>query len=83
MHYECAFANSAIMPDGKIFVTGGQSYAVPCTDTNSVMNPELWDSATHTVNMDQRRIALTASATNGTTYKLDAPSDPGVVLLGY
>jgi galactose oxidase len=183
MHYSRAFANSVILPNGKIFVTGGQTYAVPFTDTNAVMNPELWDpetqtftvlpahtvprnyhsiallmhdgrvftggaglcgncatnhedaqiyspaylfnsngtlatrpnitslsastvavgksfyvsvdtpvtafslirygSATHTVNTDQRRIALSACSRNGTTYKLTVPSDPGVALPGF
>ena len=39
-------------------------------------------STTHTVNTDQRRIALTPSATTGTTYSLTVPKDPGVALPG-
>lgn len=40
-------------------------------------------STTHTVNTDQRRIALTPQATNGNTYTLVVPSDPGVAMPGY
>lgn len=43
-----AFANAVILPDGKIFVTGGQTYAVPFTDVTAVKTPELWDPATMT-----------------------------------
>ena len=38
-------------------------------------------STTHTVNTDQRRIALTATA-SGNTYSFTLPSDPGVALPG-
>jgi galactose oxidase len=66
MTYKRAFANSVILPNGKIFVTGGQTYAVPFTDTNAVMNPELWDPDTqtftilppHTVPRNYHSIAL-------------------------
>ena len=43
-----AFANAIVLPDGKVLVAGGQSYAVPFTDTNAAMNPELYDPATNT-----------------------------------
>lgn len=39
-------------------------------------------STTHTVNTDQRRIALTPSGTNGNSYTLTLPSDPGVAIPG-
>ena len=40
-------------------------------------------STTHTVNTDQRRIALTTSGTSGTTYTLEIPTDdPGVAVPG-
>ena len=39
-------------------------------------------STTHTVNTDQRRIVLTPSATDGTTYTLNIPDDPGVAVPG-
>lgn len=184
MTYKRAYANAVVLPDGKVMVTGGQSYAVPFTDTTAALNPELWDpvtqnftilpphtkprtyhsialllvngrvftgggglcgsscatnhadaqiyspgylfnadgstatrpvississtsvviggtlsvvtntavstfaiirfgSATHTVNTDQRRIALTPTSISGTTYTFTVPSDPGIVLPGY
>jgi galactose oxidase len=39
-------------------------------------------STTHTVDTDQRRVPLTATA-NGNTYAMTVPSDPGVALPGY
>ncbi|TVY84405.1 Galactose oxidase [Lachnellula suecica] len=48
MHYQRAFANAVILPNGKIFITGGQSYAVPFTDTTAILTPELWDPTTQT-----------------------------------
>ncbi|KAN0083644.1 copper radical oxidase [Elaphomyces granulatus] len=41
-----AFANAVVLPDGKVFITGGQSYPVPFSDDNSSMVPELWDPDT-------------------------------------
>jgi galactose oxidase len=39
-------------------------------------------TATHTVNTDQRRIALTSSG-SGTSFTVTIPNDPGVALPGY
>lgn len=39
-------------------------------------------STTHTVNTDQRRIPLTATA-NGNTYTMTTPTDKGVIIAGY
>ncbi|MCW2708305.1 MAG: hypothetical protein JWM22_2147, partial [Frankiales bacterium] len=41
-----AFANSVVLPDGKVLVVGGQAYAMPFSDATSAMSPELWDPAT-------------------------------------
>lgn len=43
MAYSRAFHNAVVLADGTIFVTGGQSYAVPFSDNNAVYQPELWD----------------------------------------
>jgi len=40
-------------------------------------------SITHTVNNDQRRVPLTIGSSNGYSYTMTVPSDPGVVLPGY
>lgn len=182
------FANSVVLPDGTVFVVGGQGVGKPFSDDNSAMSPELWDpatekfitlpigptprnyhsigllmrdgtifsgggglcgdcgsanhfdgqifspaylfeadgttpatrpqiahldsttiqvgstitvtlasgtnraatfslvrlgSTTHTVNTDQRRVPLQASATDADTYSMTLPSDPGVLLPGY
>ena len=41
-----AFHNSVVLPDGKVFVVGGQAHAQPFTDTTAAMSPELWNPAT-------------------------------------
>ncbi len=46
MEYARAFANSVVLPDGKVIVFGGQSYPVPFSDATSVLTPELWDPST-------------------------------------
>jgi galactose oxidase len=43
-----AFANSVILPNGKIMVTGGENFAVPFSDNTAVMTPELYDPAANT-----------------------------------
>ncbi|WP_434444276.1 discoidin domain-containing protein [Lentzea sp. E54] len=40
------FGNSVVLPDGKVFVVGGQAHAAPFSDEASAMTPELWDPAT-------------------------------------
>ncbi|KAH8200828.1 hypothetical protein TruAng_004987 [Truncatella angustata] len=46
MSYARAFANAVVLPDGKTLVFGGQSYAVPFTDTTSSLPSELFDPST-------------------------------------
>ena len=48
MSFARAFANAVVLPDGKVFVTGGQTYPVPFSDANSILTPELWDPTTQT-----------------------------------
>lgn len=46
MAYPRAFHNSLVLPDGKVFITGGQHYAVGFTDQTPQLIPEMWDPAT-------------------------------------
>ncbi len=46
MHYPRAFANSVVLPNGEVVTMGGQTYALPFSDGNSLLNPELWNPAT-------------------------------------
>lgn len=46
MAYPRAFHNSIILPNGKVFITGGQHYAVGFTDQTPQLIPEIWDPAT-------------------------------------
>ena len=48
MTYKRAFHNGVALPDGKIFVVGGQSYPVPFTDDTSIFVPELYNPETDT-----------------------------------
>lgn len=42
------FHNSVVLPDGKVFITGGQTRGHSFTDLNSVLTPEMFDPATLT-----------------------------------
>ncbi|KAH7064347.1 ricin-type beta-trefoil lectin domain/galactose oxidase domain-containing protein [Paraphoma chrysanthemicola] len=46
MAYKRAFHNSVVLPDGKIFTTGGQTWARPFSDATAIMQPEMWDPET-------------------------------------
>jgi galactose oxidase len=46
MWFAVAFVNNILLPDGTIFITGGQTYTIPFTDTNTILTPELWDPKT-------------------------------------
>ncbi|KAF2803601.1 galactose oxidase [Mytilinidion resinicola] len=46
MKYARSFANSVVLPDGKVLIMGGQHFAKPFSDDTAVLYPELWDPAT-------------------------------------
>ena len=48
MAYARGLANSVVLPDGTVFVTGGQTHVKPFHDATAVLVPELWDPATQT-----------------------------------
>jgi galactose oxidase len=48
MIYARAFANVAVLPDGKILILGGQGFAQGFTDRDSVFAPEIFDPNTRT-----------------------------------
>ena len=48
MNYARSFANSVVLPDGKVLVSGGQQHPQPFTDTGYVQSPELWDPVANT-----------------------------------
>lgn len=52
------------------------------TDTDATFALVRYGSSTHGVNTDQRRVPLSGSS-DGTTYKLKTPDDPGKLLPGY
>jgi len=39
------FHNSVVLPDGTVFITGGQSLGAPFQDANLQFTPELWNPA--------------------------------------
>lgn len=183
MYFRRIFANAVVLPNGFVFITGGQTVGNPFSDANAILTPEMWNpttraftkmlpnsiprtyhswallmldgtvmsgggglcgtcstnhfdaqiytpqyllnangspatrpaitsmstntvalggsitvglnspiasmamvrygSATHTVDTDQRRIALTYSSLGGNKYSFKVPSNPGVALPGY
>lgn len=46
LHHARTFANSVVLPDGSVLTTGGQGYAIPFGDNDSVFTPELWSPQT-------------------------------------
>lgn len=48
MAFARGFANGVVLPDGTVFVTGGQSTVEPFTDTTAALVPELYNPSTGT-----------------------------------
>ncbi len=46
MHQARSFANAVVLPNGQVFIVGGESYAVPFSDDTSALIPEIWDPVT-------------------------------------
>ena len=46
MKYVRSYANAVVLPDGSVFVVGGQPFPVPFTDDEAVLVGELWDPET-------------------------------------
>ncbi|KAL8794000.1 MAG: hypothetical protein Q9195_003406 [Heterodermia aff. obscurata] len=46
MQYARSFANGVVLPNGKVFISGGQARPVPFSDNTAVLAPELFDPAT-------------------------------------
>lgn len=46
MAFPRVFSNSVVLPNGKVFVSGGQRFTHAFSDTDAVMTPELWDPST-------------------------------------
>lgn len=42
MHYARTFHSSVVLPDGSVFVNGGQSFGVPFGQDDVQMTPELF-----------------------------------------
>ncbi len=51
MSYQRAFASNVILPNGNVVIVGGQTVAVPFTDTTAIMVPEIWDPTTQRFNL--------------------------------
>jgi galactose oxidase len=47
MTFARIFHNSVVLPDGKVFVFGGQSIGAPFQDSNIQLTPEMWDPTTN------------------------------------
>ena len=46
MAFARAFHNSIVLPNGQVFIIGGETFAVPFSDDTAVMIPEMWDPST-------------------------------------
>ena len=48
MYYRRMHANAAVLPNGQVFISGGQTYGKVFSDYNSVLQAEIWDPKTST-----------------------------------
>ena len=48
MHFPRSFASAVVLPDGKVFVSGGMQLPKTFSDDTAVLTPELWNPATRT-----------------------------------
>lgn len=48
MHFDRVFHTSVVLPDGKVFIAGGQSYGVAFNEENVRFIPEIYDPKTDT-----------------------------------
>lgn len=48
MVYPRAFGNGVVLPNGQVLVVGGQSYALPFSDSTAAFPAELFSPATNT-----------------------------------
>jgi len=48
MHYPRIFASAIVLPNGQVFIAGGQSNGWPFSDAGSQLTPELFDPTTNT-----------------------------------
>jgi len=62
--------------------TTGQTISVATGGPVSSFAMVRYGEATHSVDNDQRRIPLSIASSNGNTYQLAIPSDPGIALPG-
>lgn len=60
----------------------GSTISVTTGAPNTTFSLMRMSTVTHTVNTDQRRIPLTATAVSGNTASLKLPADPGVLVPG-
>lgn len=47
MNYARAYANTVVLPNGQVFIAGGQTWAKGFSDRNSVLQAEIWDPKTN------------------------------------
>jgi galactose oxidase len=47
MRFARAFANGIVLPDGKVFIAGGQTYIKPFADRNAILTLEPWDPTSY------------------------------------
>jgi galactose oxidase len=48
MAYPRAFSNGVALPNGQVFIVGGQTYPVPFSDATAILVPEIWDPLNQT-----------------------------------
>jgi galactose oxidase len=54
MHYDRVFHTTVVLPDGKVFIAGGQTFGVAFNEENVQFVPEIYDPKTDTFQKLQR-----------------------------
>jgi galactose oxidase len=64
MWFPRIFANAVVLPNGQVFITGGQIFGQPFSDDTAQIQPELWDPvSTRFVKVQQQTVPRTYHST--------------------
>ncbi|KAK0385541.1 hypothetical protein NLU13_6721 [Sarocladium strictum] len=76
LRYSRIFHNSAVLPDGSVFLAGGQGYGVPFSDAQARLTPELYRPSTNSF------IAQTANSIPRTYHSMALLLPDATVVVG-
>ncbi len=64
MWFPRIFANAVVLPNGQVFITGGQTHGQPFSDDTAHLQPEIWDPvSTRFIKVQQQTVPRTYHST--------------------